>query len=143
MLFLCTGNSARSQMAEGLMRSLGRGKWDVRSAGVIASYVHPLAIRAMEEIGIDISHQTSKSLDRFLNEEFDYIITLCDHAATSCPIFPGQGQRLQWPFEDPAGAKGTVEERLITVPYPIRGPPPEYRNSGAFSPLPLKCTFLK
>ena len=112
MLFLCTGNSARSQMAEGLMRSLGRGKWDVRSAGVIASYVHPLAIRAMEEIGIDISHQTSKSLDRFLNEEFDYIITLCDHAAMSCPVFPGQGQRLHWPFEDPVGAKGTVEERL-------------------------------
>ena len=111
MLFLCTGNSARSQMAEGLMRSLGRGNWDVQSAGVIASYVHPLAIRAMEEIGIDISHQTSKSLDRFLNEEFDDIITLCDHAATSCPVFPGQGQRLQWPFEDPTGAKGTVEEQ--------------------------------
>ena len=112
ILFLCTGNSARSQMAEGLMRSLGGGRWNVQSAGVIASYVHFLAVRVMEEIGIDISHQTSKSLDRFLNEEFAYIVTPCDPAAMSCPVFPGRGQRLHWPFEDPAGARGTVEERL-------------------------------
>ena len=112
ILFLCTGNSARSQMAEGLMRSLGGERWDVQSAGVIASYVHPIAIRAMEEIGINISYYASKSLDRFLNEEFDYIVTLCDPAAMSCPVFPGQSQRLHWPFEDPAGARGTGEERL-------------------------------
>lgn len=112
ILFLCTGNSARSQMAEGLLNHLGQGKWKVRSAGVIASYVHPLAIRAMEEIGIDISGQTSKSLDEFLNEEFDYIITLCDHAAIACPVFPGQGKRIDWSFEDPAAAIGTIEERL-------------------------------
>jgi len=113
ILFLCTGNSARSQMAEGLMRFLGEADWNVQSAGIFSSYVHPLAIRAMEEIGIDISGQTSKSMDQFLNEEFDYIITLCSHAATACPIFPGQGKRIDWSFEDPAAAIGTIEERLV------------------------------
>ncbi|MBS3906603.1 MAG: arsenate reductase ArsC [Syntrophaceae bacterium] len=112
VLFLCTGNSARSQMAEGLMRFLGQDGWKVRSAGIFPSYVHPLAFRAMEEIGIDISGQTSKSTDEFLNEEFDYIITLCDHAAMACPNFPGQGKRVAWSFEDPAAAIGTIEERL-------------------------------
>ncbi len=113
VLFLCTGNSARSQMAEGLMRSLGLGLWEVKSGGLLPSYVHPLAIRVMEEIGIDISHQTSKSMEQFLNEEFDYIITLCDHAAMSCPTFPGQAKRLHWSLEDPAAAVGTIEQRLI------------------------------
>jgi len=113
ILFICTGNSARSQMAEGLMRSLGKDDWEVHSAGLFPSYVHPLAIRVMEEIGIDISGQTSKSMDPFLNETFDYIIVLCGHAAIACPIFPGQGKRLDWPLEDPASAIGTIEERLI------------------------------
>ena len=112
VLFLCTGNSARSQMAEGLMRSLGLGLWEVKSGGLLPSYVHPLAIRVMEEIGIDISHQTSKSMEQFLNEDFDYIVTLCDHAAMSCPTFPGQAKRLHWSLEDPAGAIGTIEQRL-------------------------------
>ena len=113
VLFLCTGNSARSQMAEGFLNHLSQGRWKVRSAGVFPSYVHPLAIRAMEEIGIDISGQTSKSMDEFRQEEFDFIITLCDHAARSCPIFPGQGRRIDWSFEDPAAALGTIEERLV------------------------------
>jgi len=113
ILFLCTGNSARSQMAEGLMNVLGEGQWEVRSAGIFPSYVHPLAIRVMEEIGIDISQQTSKSMDQFLGEEFDDIITLCDHAAMACPHFPGQGNRIHWSFEDPASAIGTIEERLV------------------------------
>jgi arsenate reductase len=112
VLFLCTGNSARSQMAEGLTNYLSHGEWKVQSAGIFPSYVHPLAIRVMEEIGIDISQQTSKSMKEFLNESFDYIITLCDEAAMSCPNFPGQGKRLHWPFEDPAAAIGTIEERL-------------------------------
>ena len=111
VLFLCTGNSARSQMAEGLLNVLGAGRWRAQSGGVFPSYVHPLAIRAMEEIGIDISQQTSKSMNQFLNEVFDYIITLCDEAAMSCPTFPGQGNRLHWSFEDPAAAIGTIEER--------------------------------
>ena len=112
VLFVCTGNSIRSQMAEGLLRALGSGQWDVQSAGVIQSYVHPLAVRVMEEIGIDISKQTSKSVDQFVKEKFDYVITLCDHAAQFCPAFGGVGKRVHWPFEDPAGASGTTEERL-------------------------------
>ena len=113
VLFLCTGNSARSQMAEGLMRSLGTGQWEVKSAGILPSFVHPIAIQVMKEIGIDISHQASKSVEQFFNEVFDYTITLCDYAATVCPTFPGQGRRLHWPFEDPASAIGTNAQRLI------------------------------
>jgi arsenate reductase len=112
VLFLCTGNSVRSQMAEGLLNALGSGQWKAKSGGVISSYVHPLAIQVMGEIGIDISKKTSKSMDQFINEKFDYVITLCDHAAEFCPTFGGQGRRLHWPFEDPAGATGTTEERL-------------------------------
>jgi arsenate reductase len=112
VLFLCVGNSARSQIAEGLLNVLGFGKWKAQSGGIFPSYVHPLAIRAMGETGIDISHQTSKSMNQFLDETFDYIITLCDEAAQSCPTFPGQGKLLHWPFEDPAAAIGTIEERL-------------------------------
>jgi len=112
VLFLCTGNSVRSQMAEGLLNHMSHGEWKVQSAGIFPSYVHPLAIRAMEDTGIDISQQTSKSMDQFINEKFDYVITLCDYAAQVCPNFPGQGKRLHWPFEDPAAAIGTLEERL-------------------------------
>lgn len=113
VLFLCTGNSVRSQMAEGWLNKLGARKWKAQSGGVFPSYVHPLAIRVMEEIGIDISQRASKSMNQFLNETFDYIITLCDEAANSCPAFPGQGKRLHWPFEDPAAAIGPIEERLV------------------------------
>lgn len=113
VLFICTGNSARSQMAEGLLNALGSGKWKAQSGGLFPSYVHPLAIRAMAEIGIDISQQTSKSLDSFFGEDFDYIITLCDHAAKACPNFPGQAKRLHWSLDDPAIAVGTIDERLI------------------------------
>jgi arsenate reductase len=113
VLFLCTGNSARSQIAEGLMKTLGAGQWEVRSGGVFPTYVHPLAIRVMEEIGIDISRQTSKSMDEFVQDRFDCVITLCDHAAASCPTFPGGGKMLHWPLEDPVSAIGTIEERLL------------------------------
>ncbi len=112
ILFLCTANSARSQMAEGLMKSLGSGKWDVQSGGTFSSFVHPLATQVMKEISIDISQQTSKSMDQFVNQTFDYVITLCDEAAISCPAFPGKGKRLHWPLEDPAAAVGSMEERL-------------------------------
>jgi len=112
VLFICTANSARSQLAEGLLKALGSGRWEARSGGIFSSYVHPLAIRVMEEIGIDISKQTSKSIDRLVKKKFDYIITLCDDAAKVCPNFPGAGKRYHWPFEDPAAAIGTVEERL-------------------------------
>ena len=112
VLFLCTGNSIRSQMAEGFLKALGSGQWKVQSAGIFSSYVHPLAIQVMREIGIDISQQTSKAMDQFVREKFDVVITLCDHAAKFCPTFRGQGRRLHWPFEDPAGATGTIEDRL-------------------------------
>jgi arsenate reductase len=113
VLFLCWGNSARSQMAEGLMKSLGSEQWDVKSAGTFPSYVHPLAIRVMEEIGIDISQQTSKSYDQFLEERFDYLVTLCDEASQTCPVFSGEGEKLHWPLEDPATAIGTIDERMM------------------------------
>ena len=113
VIFVCTGNAIRSQIAEGFLKSMGGEKWNVRSAGVAPSYVHPLAIRVMEEIGIDISRQSSKSVNEFTRDEFDYIITLCDHAAATCPAFPGQGKRLHWSIEDPIGVVGSTEERLI------------------------------
>ncbi len=104
VLFLCSGNSARSQMAEGFMSRLNRGEWEVQSAGIFPSYVHPLAIRVMEQTRIDISEQDSKSMDQFLEDRFDYVITLCEHAARFCPDFKGQGKRLHWSFDDPAAA---------------------------------------
>jgi arsenate reductase len=112
VLFLCTGNSVRSQMAEGLLNTLGAEDWKAQSAGIISSYVHPLAIQVMEEIGMDISKKTSKSMDRFIKQRFDYVITLCDDADRFCSNFGFQGKKLHWPFEDPAGATGTSEERL-------------------------------
>jgi arsenate reductase len=99
-------------MAEGILNDLGSGKWEAQSGGIIPSYVHPLAIQVMEEINIEIHQQTSKSLNRFRNEKFDYVITLCDYAALSCPAFPGRGKRIHWSIEDPVGAAGTMEERL-------------------------------
>src|SRR5215218_3261056 len=112
VLFLCTHNSARSQMAEGLLRHLAGDRFEAMSAGTEATRVRPLAIRAMEEIGIDISGQVSKTLDRYLDEPFDHVITVCDDANEACPFFPGAANRLHWSFEDPSRAEGTEEERL-------------------------------
>ena len=112
VLFLCTHNSARSQMAEGLVRHLAGDRFEAYSAGTEATHVRPLAIRAMEEIGIDISGQESKTLNRYLGEPFDYMITVCDEANEACPFFPGAKNRLHWSFEDPAQATGSEEERL-------------------------------
>jgi arsenate reductase (thioredoxin) len=112
VLFLCTGNSARSQMAEGLLRQLGGDRFEVFSAGVEPSQVRPQAIAVMREIGIDISDHHSKSVDEFLGQEFDYVITVCDHANEQCPIFPGKVQRIHWSFEDPALAQGDETSKL-------------------------------
>lgn len=112
ILFICTHNSARSQMAEGLLRHLAGDRFEVFSAGTQATSVRPLAIRAMNELGIDISEQQSKTLDRYLNEPFDAVITVCDTAAEACPIFPASGQHLHWSFEDPSKATGTPDEQL-------------------------------
>jgi arsenate reductase (thioredoxin) len=112
VLFLCTHNSARSQMAEGSRRHLAGDRFEVMSAGTEATQVRPLAIRAMEEIGIDISGQESKTLDRYLHEPLDHVITVCDDANEACPFFPGAQSRLHWSFEDPSKAEGSEEERL-------------------------------
>jgi arsenate reductase len=113
VLILCTGNSARSQMAEGLLRELGEGKFAVESAGVAPSSVRPEAVEAMREIGIDISGHRSKSADEFARQQFDYIITVCDNAKESCPVFPGQAKRIHQSFEDPPPETvGDYEARL-------------------------------
>ena len=114
VLILCTGNSARSQMAEGLLRHDGGDRFEVLSAGVEASFVRPQAIKVMSEIGIDITSHHSKSVDEFLGQEFDYVITVCDNAQERCPVFPGQTERIHWSFDDPAAATGEEEVILET-----------------------------
>jgi arsenate reductase (thioredoxin) len=112
VLFLCTHNSARSQMAEGLLRYLAGDRFEVYSAGTVATSVRPEAVAAMGEIGIDISRQESKTLERYLGRPFDRVITVCDDANEACPFFPGAESRLHWSFRDPSQATGTDEERL-------------------------------
>jgi arsenate reductase len=112
VLFLCTHNSARSQMAEGLLRHLGGDAFAVYSAGTEATRVRPLAIRAMAELGIDIGGQASKTLDRYLGEPFDVVITVCDEANEACPVFHGARERRHWSFPDPSKATGMEAEQL-------------------------------
>jgi arsenate reductase len=112
VLILCTGNSARSQMAEGLLRQMGGDRFDVVSAGVSPTRVRPEAIEVMKEIGIDISNHHSKSVEQFSGQEFDYVITVCDNANEQCPVFPGRTQRLHWSFDDPAAVEGDEDARL-------------------------------
>jgi len=111
ILVLCTGNSARSQMAEGLFRDALGSRFDVFSAGTKPSLVRPEAIAVMAEIGIDLSGHRSKSVDEFLNQDFRYVVTVCDNARESCPVFPIQTERIHWSFEDPAAAEGPLEVR--------------------------------
>jgi arsenate reductase len=112
VLFLCTHNSARSQMAEGWLRHLYGQRYEVHSAGTEATRVRPLAIRAMAEVGIDISRHESKTLQRFLDQHWDSVITVCDEADANCPMFPGGKRRLHWSFPDPSEASGSDDERL-------------------------------
>jgi arsenate reductase len=112
VLFLCTGNSARSQMAEGLLRHLAPERVEVFSAGTAPRGLNPLAVQVMTEIEIDIAHQRSKSVDEYVDKEFDYVITLCDEANEACPTFPFAKQRLHWSFKDPARVTGSNEKRL-------------------------------
>lgn len=120
VLILCTGNSCRSQMAETLWETLGNGEWESESAGSKPSgYVHPLAIRAMQELDIDISQNTSKSLEQFRDQSFDLVVTVCDNAKESCPVFPGAKEALHWPFDDPADATGTGDEKMVVF-RPVR-----------------------
>ncbi|HLL72869.1 MAG TPA: arsenate reductase ArsC [Pyrinomonadaceae bacterium] len=112
VLILCTGNSARSQMAEGLLKNDGAGRFEVFSAGVSPGRVRPEAIEAMREVGIDISNQRSKSVEEFAGQAFDYVITICDNAREQCPVFPSETTRIHWSFDDPAAAIGDEAERL-------------------------------
>lgn len=112
VLILCTGNSARSQMAEGLLREMAGDRFEVESAGVAPSLVRSEAIAAMRDIGIDITSHRSKSVDEFTGQKFDYIITVCDNAKESCPVFPGDAERIHWGFDDPAAVVGDEAERL-------------------------------
>ena len=112
VLFLCTHNSARSQMAEGLLRAWAGDRYEACSAGVVATEVRPLAIRAMAEVGIDIAAQWSKRLDEYVGQSFEYAITVCDEAREACPFIPGAAHQLHWSFDDPSAATGTEDERL-------------------------------
>ena len=112
MLFVCTHNSARSQMAEGFLRALAGDRFEVASAGTEARGVHPFAVQAMAEEGIDISLQSSKTVDRFVDERFDLVITVCDEAAEACPFFPNAAERRHWSFPDPSAVRGDDEERF-------------------------------
>ena len=112
VLILCTGNSARSQMAEGLLRHDAGDRFDVQSAGTKPSRVRPEAIAVMNELGIDISGQRSKHVDEVAGTAFDYVLTVCDQAREACPVFPAQTQRLHHAFQDPAAFEGSEEERL-------------------------------
>jgi arsenate reductase len=113
ILILCTGNSARSQMAEGLLRHDAGDRFEVCSAGTKPGHVRPEAIAVMSELGIDISGHRSKHVDEFAGQVFDYVLTVCDDAKEACPFFPGETQRIHRSFEDPAALQGTESERLV------------------------------
>ena len=112
ILFVCTGNSARSQFAEAILGRLGGDDFEVASAGTHPGIVNPLTIRALAEIGIDWSGAGSKSVTEFLDQSFDYVITVCDQAREACPVFPGAHESIHWGFDDPAAAQGTEDQRL-------------------------------
>ena len=112
VLILCTGNSARSQMAEGLLRHAAGDACEVSSAGTNPTHVRPEAVAAMKELGIDISGHRSKSVDEFAGQDFDFVITVCDNAKQSCPVFPAKTKRIHWSIEDPAAVPGSEDERL-------------------------------
>ncbi len=119
VLFVCTHNSARSQLAEALLARDGGPAFEVHSAGTVATRVNPYAIRALAELGIDWSAARSKTITEFLGQRFDYVITVCDHARESCPVFPGSTNTLHWGLDDPSDVVGTDEERLAA-----------FRNTG-------------
>jgi arsenate reductase len=113
VLFLCTGNSARSQMAEAFLRKYGGERFEAFSAGLEPSVINPLTLQVMEEASVDMSGYFAKGLTQYLGKvHFSYLITVCSRADENCPIFPGMGTRLHWPFEDPATFQGTLEEKL-------------------------------
>ena len=136
VLILCTGNSARSQIAEGLLRHLGNDagdRFEVESAGTRPSRVRPEAIAVMRELGIDISDHRSKGVDEFAGRQFDYLLTVCDNARESCPIYPGHLNRLHHSFGDPAAVEGSEEDRLAAFRR-VRDEIRDYLRCGSRSP---------
>ncbi len=119
VLFLCTGNSCRSQMAEGLLKHLSKDQFNVFNAGLEPSVVNPNAVKVMKEIGIDISYFVSKDVSQFIEQPFDFVITVCDNANEHCPYFPGEVKRIHWSFQDPATVTGT-EEKVLAVFRKVR-----------------------
>ncbi|MGH2401165.1 MAG: arsenate reductase ArsC [Candidatus Limnocylindria bacterium] len=112
VIFVCTHNSARSQMAEGMLRAWGGDRYEVFSAGTEATRIRPEAVRVMDEIGIDISGHTSKTLEPFLGEPFDWLVTVCDDAREACPTLPGVRKQAHWSIEDPSAVEGDEQARL-------------------------------
>jgi arsenate reductase len=139
VLFVCTGNSARSVMAEALLRRHGGADFEVHSAGTEPKGINPLTLRLLEEAGIDASWARSKSVTEFLGQPFDYVITVCDQARQSCPVFPGVHEALHWGYEDPAAAEGTEEERLAVFRRVFIG---LGERIGMFIPLALRTGTL-
>ncbi len=136
VLFICTGNSARSQMAEGLLRALAGEYFDVASAGTHPCYVHPMAIRAMRERGIDISQHHSKHLSGFVSHPVDYVITVCDQAAEQCPTFPGRALRIHWSIPDPATSTITESLRMAAFRKVLHALETNIRTWLASLPVP-------
>ena len=120
VIFVCTGNSARSQMAEALLRRDGGDRFEVVSAGVSPRGVHPMTIKTLDRVGIDISGARSKPVGEFLGQRFDYVITVCDRARATCPVFPGGSETLHWGIDDPAEATGTEGERQAAFDRALR-----------------------
>jgi len=136
ILFLCTNNSARSQMAEGLLKAFGDNNYEVYSAGISPSRVNPYAIKVMAEIGIDLSKYLSKSIDKFQREKFDYVVTLCDQAKKTCPFFPNSKEHLHKNFTDPAGIE-EGEDELLNIFRGVRDEIKDWIEKTFISPLPL------
>lgn len=112
LLVLCTGNACRSQIAEGFLRTLGGDRLTVRSAGITPTGLDSRATEVMAEVGVDISGHVSDQVSRYINDQFDFVITVCDNASENCPVFPGETTRLHWPFDDPAATTGSDEQVL-------------------------------
>ena len=136
VLFLCTGNSARSVIAEALLKQLGGDDFEVLSAGTRPKGINPFTVRVLAEQGIDTSGLRSKPIDDFIGRDFDYVITVCDSAAEQCPIFPGTTARVHWSFPDPAAVEGTDEVRLAAFRETERG---MRRRIEAFVPVARKA----
>jgi thioredoxin type arsenate reductase len=134
VIFVCTGNSARSQMAEALLRHEGGSRFEVVSAGVDPRGVHPMTVKALAKVGIDITGARSKAVGEFLGQRFDYVITVCDRAQATCPVFPGGGETLHWGIDDPAEAGGTDAERMATFDHVLKE---ISQRIHAFMPLAL------